>query len=314
MGNRIAPASGFAGRKAAFFMSATINTRQVAATSAIAEPLQYREYKLLLRSDHFTKPSHFHKFWKISRSVAKKLDIVIRKRGKPMEIHVREVIFFDTPRFRLYNNGFMLRRRTFYKKGLPQSNYELTLKFRHPDRATATAVEVQPRLPPPYAIKFKEEILLPRDRLPGMRTIYAHSCELDTPNAIMTQSFESISQVFPAVLKTGAKPQTLLSIVNRAAIEEILVNMGEIDFGGKVTAKATLAIWRNRATQAQLVGEYSYQIKFDGPDGLRGKPKELSEAFFTELQVAAQDWIHHGSTKTALVYSLGGGALLRNHE
>jgi hypothetical protein len=314
VGNRIARASAFAGRKAAFFMSATINTRQVTAASSIPETLQYREYKLLLKSDHFTKPSHFHEFWKIARRVAKKLDIVIRKRGKPMETHLREVLFFDTPRFRLYNNGFMLRRRMFYKKGLPQSNYELTLKFRHPDRAIAAAVDVRPLLPSPHAIKFKEEILLPRDGQPGMRTIYAHSCDLDTPNSIMTQSFESISQVFPALLKTGAKPQTLLSIVNRAAIEEILVNLGEIDFGGKVTAKATLAIWRNRATQAQLVGEYSYQIKFDGPDGLRGKPKELSEAFFTELQVAAQDWIHLGSTKTALVYSLGGGALLRNHE
>ncbi len=294
-------------------MSATINTRQVAATSAIPEPLQYREYKLLLKSDHFTKPSHFHKFWKIARRVAKKLDIVIRKRGKPMEIHVREVIFVDTPRFRLYNNGFMLRRRMFYKKGLPQSNYELTLKFREPDRATAAAVDVQPLLSSSYAIKFKEEILLPRDGQPGMRAIYAHSCDLDTPSTIITQSSETISQVFPVLLKTGAKPKTLLSIVN-APIEEILVNMGEIDFGGKVTAKATLAIWRNRTTQAQLVGEYSYQVKFHGPDGLRGKPKDLSEAFFKDLQVEARDWIHLGSTKTALLYSLGGGALLRNHE
>ena len=294
-------------------MSATINTRQVAATSAIPEPLQYREYKLLLKSDHFTKPSHFHKFWKIARRVAKKLDIVIRKRGKPIEIHVREVIFFDTPRFRLYNNGFMLRRRMFYKKGLPQSNYELTLKFRGADRATAAAVDVQPLLKSPYEVKFKEEILLPRDGQPGMRAIYAHSCDLDSPNTIITQSFETISQVFPVLLKTGAKPKTLLSIVN-APIEEILVNMGEIDFGGKVTAKATLAIWRNRTTQAQLVGEYSYQVKFDGPDGLRGKPKDLSEAFFKDLQVEARDWIHLGSTKTALLYSLGGAALLRNHE
>ena len=294
-------------------MSATISTRQVAATSAIPEPLQYREYKLLLKSDHFTKPSHFHKFWKIARRVAKKLDIVIRKRGKPMEIHVREVIFFDTPRFRLYNNGFMLRRRMFYKKGLPQSNYELTLKFRGADRATAAAVDVQPLLKSPYEVKFKEEILLPRDGQPGMRAIYAHSCDLDSPNTIITQSFETISQVFPVLLKTGAKPKTLLSIVS-APIEEILVNMGEIDFGGKVTAKATLAIWRNRTTQAQLVGEYSYQVKFDGPDGLRGKPKDLSEAFFKDLQVEARDWIHLGSTKTALLYSLGGAALLRNHE
>src|SRR5713226_2408867 len=118
-------------------MGATINTRQVAATSAIPEPLQYREYKLLLKSDHFTKPSHVHKFWKIARRVAKKLDIVIRKRGKPMEMQVREVIFFHPPRFRLYNNGFILPPRTFYKKGLPHSHFDLTLKLRGPDRATA---------------------------------------------------------------------------------------------------------------------------------------------------------------------------------
>jgi hypothetical protein len=202
----------------------------------------------------------------------------------------------------------------FYKKGLPQSNYELTLKFRGADRATSAAVDVRPLLSSPYEIKFKEEILLPRDGQPGMRAIYAHACDLDTPNTNTTQSFETVSQVFPVLLKTGAKPKTVLSIVNGAPIEEILVNMGEIDFGSKVTAKATLAIWRNRTTQAQLVGEYSYQIKFDGPDGLRGKPKELSEAFFKELQVEAHDWIHPGSTKTALLYSLGSAAALRNHE
>src|SRR5260370_3731803 len=102
-----------------------------------------------------------------------------------MEIHVREVIFFDTPRFRLYNNGFMLRRRLFYKKGLPQSNYELTLKFRAADRAPAAPVDVQPLLKSPYEVKFTEQILLPRDSQPGMRAIYALSCHLHSTNTVI---------------------------------------------------------------------------------------------------------------------------------
>jgi hypothetical protein len=271
----------------------------------VADPVTYREYKLLLRSEHFSRPAQFHKFWKITRHTAKTLGVEIGKIGKPIETHLREVLFFDTPKLRLYNHGFILRRRMFYKKGLPQSNHELTLKFRHPDRQTAAAVDVRPLLPCTHTIKFKEEVLSERGKPGGVRTIYSHGCELDTPNVILTQSFESITQVFPALLQTGAKAKTLLSIVNGVAIEEILVNFGEIDFGGKVTAKATLAIWRNRMTQEHLVGEYSYQIKFSGLDDFQGKPRELSEAFFLKLQENAHEWLHLGTTKTAMVYGLG---------
>jgi hypothetical protein len=289
------------------------SNRQSAATAAVVpDQITYREYKLLLRADHFTKPSSFHKFWKITRRAAKSLGIEFAKRGKPMDTRVREVLFFDTPKFRLYNAGFILRRRTFYKKGLPRAEHELTLKFRSPDRAAAEAVDVRPILPYINTIKFKEEILMENDKVGGMRTIYSHSCELDTPNTILTQNFERIAQVFPALQRTGARLKTALEIVNGIAIEEFLLNLGEIDFGDKTTAKATLAIWRNRTTQAQLLGEYAYQIKFPAA-GLHGKPKELSELFFNRLQREAPDWIHLGSTKTAMIYGLG-TAPVTNHE
>ncbi len=285
-------------------MSELVQVLKPSIPVRVMEPVTYREYKLLLRSDRFIKPAHFHKFWKITRHTAKTVGIDISKIGKSMEAHLREVLFFDTPKFRLYDHGFILRRRMFYKKSLPQSNHELTLKFRHPDRQTAAAVDVRPLLPCIHTIKFKEEILM-GEKAGNMQTIYSHGCELDTPNIILTQSFESITQVFPALLQTGAKAETLLSIVNSIAIEEILVNFGEIDFGGKTTAKATLAIWRNRMTQEYLVGEYSYQIKFSNLEGFHGKPKELSEAFFLKLQENAQDWLYFGTTKTAMVYGLG---------
>ena len=114
-------------------MSTSTTGQAVAAAIVHHDLVQYREYKLLLRPDRFGESQQFHKFWKIARRVAKSLGIAIRKRGKPMETHLREVIFFDTPKFRLYNNGFILRRRTFYGDGLPQPEHELTLKYRSPD-------------------------------------------------------------------------------------------------------------------------------------------------------------------------------------
>jgi hypothetical protein len=151
------------------------------------------------------------------------------------------------------------------------------------------------------------------EKLGAMRTLYSHGCELDTPDTILTQSFEQVGRVFPALQGTGTKAKTALVIVYGIAIEEVLVNLGEIDFGGNMTAKATLAIWRNRITQEQLLGEYSYQIKFPAPGTFHGKPKELSETFFTSLQHEAAGWIHRGTTKTAMVYRLG-RTPVTNHE
>jgi hypothetical protein len=290
--------------------TSTINHQAGAGSIVHHDILQYREYKLMLQSESFSHSQQFHKFWKITRRVAKSLGISIGKRGKPMETHLREVLFFDTPKFRLYNNGFILRRRTFYRHGLPQPEHELTLKFRGPDFNEAAAIEVRPVLPCHNVVKFKEEILLPYDQISGMRAIYSHSCELDTPDSIMTQSFGAVSGVFPALLRTGAKARTALSVVNGIAIEEVLVNFGEIDFGGKMTAKATLAIWRNRMTQENIIGEYGYQLKFRSPEDFQGKPKDSSEAFYLELQKAAPEWIQPGTaktgtTKTGLVYRMG---------
>jgi hypothetical protein len=288
-------------------MSATASQVKIGIVpSERTDDVQYREYKILLKPDLFTKPSSFHKFWKVVHRTAKGLGIAMSKPEKPIALQLREVVFLDTPKhFRLYNNSFILRKRTFYRKGRPEPNFELVLKLRHPDRQLAASVDMRPLLPCVNTVKFKEEMLPLQNQLGGIRTIYSHACELDTPNTILTQSFRTIAQVFPALLRIGAKPETNLAIVNDVVVDETLGNIGVLEFGNKSSAKASVAVWRNHQTRAELIGEFSFQLKFQRLEELRRKPRELSEEFFREVQKAAEEWVELGTTKTSLIYRLG---------
>ena len=84
------------------------------------------------------------------------------------------------------------------------------------------------------------------------------------------------------------------------------MDIGLLDFGKGVTAKANVAVWRTRGDQKQLVGEFAFQCKFKRRDEFHGATKKRCEQFFCSLQQNAQDWISLGTTKTGTVYRLKG--------
>jgi hypothetical protein len=94
--------------------------------------------------------------------------------------------------------------------------------------------------------------------------------------------------------------------VNHTIVEEVLQDVGILDFGKDMTAGANVAVWRERGTHAPLVGEFAYQVKFKRRDELHAKAIKRSEQFFVSLQLAAPDWILPGATKTGVVYRLQG--------
>jgi hypothetical protein len=293
-------------------MSTHAETSKFYRPLATPDQIQYREYKLMLNPDRFHDEKAFHKFFKLAHRAAKSLGVRFDKIGDSFKPHQREVVFYDTPHFKLYNHGFILRKRTFYHHSVPDARYELVLKFRHPDQQVALAVDPRPRLPCEYTVKFKEEILLPRDGALGMRLVYSHNCELDSPNIVLTQRFETTAEAFPALKTIGANPKASLSIVNGLSIQEYLVDLGMLDFGHKLEAKATLAVWRTRNTNSAIVAEFSYQLRFDSPEAVRRKQRELSELFYTDVQSRALDWVKRGTTKTAIVY--GSGNITLKHQ
>jgi hypothetical protein len=275
--------------------------------------VHYREYKILLQPDRFTSKRGFMEFWEDVEKSAKKLDLKIDVDKDAFHSQVREVLFYDTPDFDLFNNHFILRKRTFYDEGWPRADHELTLKYRNPDLKTAAKVDVRPTLGGLSEIKFKEELLLERDRLGGMRSVYSHGCVLISPKIELDRGIEDIVAAFPALQHIDIRPRTKMALVNSMAVEEVQNFIGFIHFGHHYKGKTTIAVWRNRALEKSLSGEFAFQCKFDRLEEVRSSALELSEEFYKAVQLDCADWIKLGTTKTAMVYGLG-NVPVRNHE
>ena len=55
-----------------------------------------------------------------------------------------------------------------------------------------------------------------------------------------------LDALLPGPAQAGAKPEHRITLVNDFAVEEVQVNVGTFDFGHGITAKTTIAVWRNR--------------------------------------------------------------------
>ena len=278
--------------------------------------VQYLEAKLILKPDRFVSVDSFRDFGKLVQRSAKKLGVGFvsdPKAGRRPD--VREIVFFDTPDFRLYNNAFILRRRISYMDGFPVGDPEMVFKFRHPDEQKAAALDVRPNIAGAYRIKFKAEALPLKDEIGGYRVLYSHNCVfgLSQMHDADKTSMATLARVFPALATVKRSDEEKVSLVNEGIVEEVLLELGELDFGKGVLAKCNVALWRTRGEHMPLVGEFAYQGKFDRKENVHDKVKKLNEQFYITLQHDVQDWISLGTTKTGMVYRLKGNAP-QSHE
>jgi hypothetical protein len=276
--------------------------------------VHYREYKILLQAGRFTGKRSFYEFWEDASKTMAKLGLKVETDPHAFDSQVREVLFYDTPQFDLYNNNFILRKRTFYDQGWPRPGHELTFKYRAPDLKAAAEVDVRAQLGGRQEIKFKEELLLERDRLGGMRSVYSHGCVLTSPEIELERGIDNITRAFPTLQRMDISPRTKLELVNNVAVEEVQNTFGFIHFHHHFKGKATIAIWRSRALEKSMSGEFAFQCKFDRIEDVDKESIELSEEFYKKVQLDCAEWIMLGTTKTAMVYEMGKGAHLKNHE
>lgn len=272
--------------------------------------IQYLEAKLILKPDPFTSVESFREFGRIVQKTTKqfeKIDFIpdaeMNQRPK-----IREILFFDTPDFRLYNNAFILRRRVTYVDGFPEGDPEVVFKYRHPDENAAAAMDVRPKISGKFKIKFKAEALPLKDKLGDYRVLYSHNCEFGQSQVHQEDklSMKTIASIFPALNYLKKAPDERVCLVNEGIVEEVLLPLGQIDFHKGQVAKCDISLWRTRGEHKSLVGEFAFQVKFDRREDVHENAKKRVELYYLALQQAAKNWIALGCTKTGMVYRLKG--------
>ena len=273
------------------------------------DQVQYLEAKLILKPEPFTSVQAFREFGAIMQKTARTLGVVfVPDAETDLRPQVREIVFGDTPDFRLYNNAFILRRRIRYVDGFPAGDPEIVFKFRHPDEHAATEMDVRPKIPGKYRIKFKAEALPLKDRPGGYRILFSHNCQfgLSQTNKLDRLDMGALARAFPALKRIHATDDERVTVVNEGIVEEVLLPLGQLDFGKGVMAKTDVSLWRTRGEHKSLVGEYAFQVKFDRRESVAERPKRLAAAFYMSLQNDVKNWLALGVTKTAMVYRLKG--------
>ena len=273
------------------------------------DEVHYLECKLILKPDRFTSVPSFHEYAKLVRRAAEQNEVKFSgDEVKDARPRIREVVFLDTKDFALYNHAFILRRRIVYEDGFPVGDPEIVFKFRHPDLQTAAEIDVRPAIASGYRIKFKAEALPLKDRIGGIRMLFSHNVEFGLrmtreDNSLSVTSIAALFPVLATLRKSGGKK---LNLVNHTIVEEVLQDLGELDFGKGVTAKCNALLWRERGDHKLLVGEFSFEAKFKRKDELHQKALERAKKFFIALQEIGRDWISLGTTKTGVVYRFKG--------
>lgn len=294
----------------------TVAPGQAYADGTPLDRVQYLEAKLILKPDRFTSVESFREFGRIVQRAAKKVGVGFITDAKTgLRPEIREITFGDTSDFRLYNNAFILRRRIAYVDGFPVGDPEIVFKFRHPDEQAATAVDVRPKIAGAYRIKFKAEALPLKDQVGGYRILYSHNCQfgLSQMHEADRMSVATLVRVFPALAAIKGADNEKISLVNEGIVEEVLLPLGQLDFGKGLLGKCDIGLWRTRGEHKSLVGEFAFQVKFDRREAVGEKQKKLAAQFYVTLQQDVQDWLALGVTKTAMVYRLKGNAP-QSHE
>lgn len=273
--------------------------------------VQYLEAKLILKPDRFTSVESFRDFGKLVKRSARNTEVgLIDDPDSGRRPEIREIIFGDTPDFRLYNNAFILRRRVCYVDGFPVGDPEVVFKFRHPDEQKASAMDVRPKIAGKYRIKFKAEALPLKDSIGGFRILYSHNCQfgLSQVHEGDRTSMGTLCHIFPALSVLKKSDQEKVHLVSGAIVEEVLLPLGQLDFGKGIVGKCDISLWRTRGEHMPLVGEFAFQLKFDRREDVHNKAKGRAEQFFITLQQDVKGWLSLGTTKTGTVYRLNGNA------
>src|SRR4029077_11643381 len=256
--------------------------------------VEYLACKLILKPNRFRSRQNLFDFAKVLRAPADKCGVKFSTQNfENAPLKIREVLFVDTKDARLYNNAFILRRRLPYPDGFRSGSHEIVSKFRHPDIQKAAETDVRPEIVGDYRVKFKCQALPLKDQLGGIRMLFSHNVQFPRSHVGTNDvfQFKALTYIFPALAVVQHSPEEEIALVNNTIIEEVLQDIGSLDFGSGLKAKTNIAIWRTRGENRALIKAVAYQLRFADRKLLTLDAMQRAERFFLALQYAATDWI-----------------------
>ena len=169
-------------------------------------------------------------------------------------------------------------------------------------------MDVRPNITGDYRIRFKAEALPLKDRLGGYRLLFSRNVHFPLTHAPQGDrtAMARLAEIFPALKTVQHSEGERVELVNQTIVEEVLQDLGILDFGKGVAADANVALWRTRGEHLPLVGECAFQAKFKQCENVHDKARERCAKFFLRLQEIGAAWIYLGAAKTGRVYRLKG--------
>lgn len=198
-------------------------------------PVVAREYKLILNHLEFTERENGIE--RFTNSIKTRLDVLAASGNKAQFIEnrddkTRKVWYLDTNDFKIRDSDFLLRIRM--KK---DGDYETSLKCRTPDRYIAASYNLSSDRQK-IKSKFEEDIITP------FASNFSLSASFETKNAPLIESMGDLVSIFPGLGVLNIDTDENLDKVNGFEAREISCEIGNIDFGKKMSAAETsLEFW-----------------------------------------------------------------------
>jgi hypothetical protein len=268
------------------------------------QKVKSREYKIMLRASEFRGGEEellrrAGVFWgQFAEGVG---EVVLDVDGNLDDIAERRLIrFFDTKGHRLRRNGYVFREREDVGE---DSEREVTLKFRHPDRYLAQDRDMDPmeNAKGKPKRKFEEDVKPPSTRL----------FSFSTTQKIGDRNLNRMDD--PATLYPGLEAEfdeydgdEDIFVVGEFTAREKVIEGADFQIGEdpKVEAECALVVWYDLdgdETDPEVV-EFSYKYG-DDEEQYRGAPARRAHDVLMMLQQAFGSWVDPASkTKTGFVY------------
>ena len=207
----------------------------------MAHVLTHREFKLLMKAEHFpTKRSVYDFNEKLIKAAAD-----LGAEYEPFESidsGIRVVQFFDTDDHVFRKNRVILRLRRDQSGGWPDETWEVTFKRRSPDYQEASEFEVGATLGIHEKRKFKEEILRGKE-IGTLRRVFSNNNVAHTEVKNFELPMSRLIEIFPGLRDFGLDGDKMVSSVNGARVFELNAKLGTFGFGKDANAPASLAVW-----------------------------------------------------------------------